>query len=175
MNDRHASRRSAVAEQLAGLGAAALLVTDLRNVAYLTGFHGSAGVVLLYAGKDVGAAFDMVTTVSATCFMFVWSIILASYLVFRKRRPQLHDASAFKMPGGRVMVWVVYAFFAFVLWALTTQPDTLTALAVTPIWFALLGVAWLVLRRRSAHRARFAQFRATLREDEAERAEAGVE
>ena len=52
MNDRHASRRSAVAEQLAGLGAAALLVTDLRNVAYLTGFHGSAGVVLLYADGE---------------------------------------------------------------------------------------------------------------------------
>ena len=42
-----------------------------------------------HAGKDVGVAFDMVTTVSAVCFMFVWSIILASYLVFRKRRPQL--------------------------------------------------------------------------------------
>ena len=59
-----------------------------------------SGVVLLYAGKDIGAAFTMVTTISAVCFMFVWTIILASYLVYRKRRPHLHEASKFRMPGG---------------------------------------------------------------------------
>src|SRR3954469_14116617 len=105
-----------------------------------------SGVVLMYAGQDIGKAFDMVTTVSAVCFVFVWSIILASYIAFRRRRPQLHDASTFKMPGGIPMVWVVFAFFAFVLWALTTQPDTLVALLVTPIWFVVLGMAWAVLR-----------------------------
>ena len=65
------------------------------------------------------------------------------------------------------MVWVVFAFFAFVLWALTTQPDTLAALLVTPIWFLILGVAWFFLfRRRPAHLARFEVFRAELRADE---------
>lgn len=126
-----------------------------------------SGVVLMYAGQDVGKAFEMVTTVSAVCFVFVWSIILASYIAFRRRRPHLHDASKFKMPGGIAAVWVVYAFFAFVLWALTTQPDTLAALLVTPIWFLILGVAWAVLRRRPAHLARFEVFRAELRADEA--------
>ena len=126
-----------------------------------------SGVVLMYAGQDVGKAFEMVTTVSAVCFIFVWSIILASYISFRRRRPQLHAASNFKMPGGIPAVWVVYAFFAFVLWALTTQPDTLIALLVTPIWFVVLGVAWAVLRRRPAHLARFEVFRAELRHDAA--------
>jgi D-serine/D-alanine/glycine transporter len=121
-----------------------------------------SGVVLLYAGKDIALAFEMVTTVSAVCFMFVWSIILASYLAFRKRRARLHDESKFKMPGGVVMVWVVFAFFAFVLWALTTQPDTLTALLVTPLWFVVLGIAWLMLRRRPAHLARYEAFQADL-------------
>jgi D-serine/D-alanine/glycine transporter len=60
-----------------------------QNALFLSCVLLLAGVALLYAGKDVGAAFDMVTTVSAVCFMFVWSIILASYLVFRKRRPHL--------------------------------------------------------------------------------------
>ena len=83
----------------------------------------------MYAGQDIGKAFDMVTTVSAVCFVFVWSIILASYLKFRSRRPHLHEASKYKMPGGIPMVWVVFAFFAFVLWALTTQPDTLAGAA----------------------------------------------
>jgi D-serine/D-alanine/glycine transporter len=121
-----------------------------------------SGVVLLYAGKDIALAFEMVTTVSAVCFMFVWSIILASYLAFRKRRARLHDESKFKMPGGVVMVWVVFAFFAFVLWALTTQPDTLTALLVTPLWFVVLAVAWAILRRRPAHLARYEAFQADL-------------
>jgi D-serine/D-alanine/glycine transporter len=126
-----------------------------------------SGVVLMYAGQDIGMAFEMVTTVSAVCFVFVWSIILASYISFRRRRPHLHAASKFKMPGGIYAVWVVYAFFAFVLWALTTQPDTLAALLVTPIWFVILGVAWAILRRRPAHLARFEVFRAELRADEA--------
>ncbi|NUP75573.1 MAG: amino acid permease [Sinomonas sp.] len=124
-----------------------------------------AGVVLLYAGKDIGTAFDMVTTVSAVCFMFVWSVILASYLVYRKRRPELHAASTYKMPGGPAMVWVTYAFFGFLVWALTTQPDTLTALLVTPIWFAILFVAWMVLRRSPLHQARIAAHGDALREE----------
>lgn len=129
-----------------------------QNALFLSCVLLLSGVVLLYAGQDVGKAFEMVTTVSAVAFVFVWSIILASYLAFRKRRPQLHDGSTFKMPGGIAMVWVVFAFFGFVLWALTTQPDTLTALLVTPVWFIILGIAWFFLRRRPTHLARYATF-----------------
>ncbi|MGF6834498.1 D-serine/D-alanine/glycine transporter [Paenarthrobacter sp. TE4293] len=136
-----------------------------RNALFLSCVLLLSGVVLMYAGSDIGKAFDMVTTVSAVCFVFVWSIILASYLAFRKRRPHLHDSSAFKMPGGVVMVWVVFAFFAFVLWALTTQPDTLAALLATPVWFVILGAAWFILRRRPAHLARYELFKAELQRD----------
>ena len=69
------------------------------------------------------------------------------------------------MPGGIPMVWLVFAFFAFVLWALTTQEDTLLALLVTPVWFLILGAAWLVLRRRPAHLARYATFKSELAQD----------
>ena len=124
-----------------------------------------AGVVLLYAGESVSAAFTLVTTISALCFMFVWSIILFSYLAYRRRRPHLHEESKFKLPGGRIMVYVVLAFFVFILWALTTQPDTLTALLVTPIWFALLGGAYAVLRRTPLHQARVAEYKAMAAEE----------
>ncbi|WP_066302196.1 D-serine/D-alanine/glycine transporter [Arthrobacter luteolus] len=119
-----------------------------------------AGVVLLYAGESVSAAFTLVTTISALCFMFVWTIILFSYLAYRRRRPHLHAESTFKLPGGRVMVYVVLAFFVFIVWALTTQPDTLMALLVTPIWFALLGGIYAVLRRTPLHQARVAEYQA---------------
>ena len=53
MNDRLAARRRAVASATAEAGAGALLVTDPRNIAYLTGFRGSGGAVLV---EDDGEA-----------------------------------------------------------------------------------------------------------------------
>jgi D-serine/D-alanine/glycine transporter len=107
-----------------------------------------SGVVLIYLIPNVMTVFTLVTTVSAILFMFVWSIILCSYLVYRRTRPQLHQASAYKMPLGVVMCWVCLAFFAFVLVLLTLQEDTRQALMVTPVWFLLLGVTYAALRRK---------------------------
>ena len=56
-------RRKAVANTIAEAHAHALLITDLRNVEYLTGFRGSSGAFLLRAdgtgerevlGRDAG-------------------------------------------------------------------------------------------------------------------------
>lgn len=137
-----------------------------QNALFLSCVLLLSGVVLLYAGQDVGRAFEMVTTVAAVLFIFVWSMILASYIAFRRRRPHLHAASKFKMPGGIPMVWVVFAFFAFVLWALTTQSATLIPLLITPLWFVALAVAWRVVRRSPAHVARYAQFQEQLVTDQ---------
>ncbi len=108
------------------------------------------GIVLLYAGNSVMEAFTLVTTVSAVLFMVVWTLILVAYLVYRRTRPQLHEASSFKLPGGVAMVWVVLAFFASMVVVLLLETDTRNALLVTPVWFVALAVAWLVHRRRRA-------------------------
>jgi D-serine/D-alanine/glycine transporter len=118
------------------------------NALFLSGVFLLAGVVMVAMGGSVIEAFTLVTTISSLLFMFVWSIILISYLVYRKRRPHLHEASKFKMPGGIVMCYVVLVFFAFLIWALTQEQDTLQALLVTPVWFVVLGLAWAVMRRR---------------------------
>ncbi len=102
------------------------------------------GVVMLMVNPSVIAAFTMITTVSAILFMFVWTIILCSYLAYRKNRPQLHEKSSYKMPLGKVMCWVCMAFFVFVLVLLTLEDDTREALMVTPLWFVLLGAGWLL-------------------------------
>lgn len=81
-----------------------------------------------------------------------------------RRHVPVNAQSTFKMPGGVVMCWVVLAFFAFVIWGLTQTADTLHALLVTPVWFAVLGVAWLVVRHRTSHLAREAEFQAELAE-----------
>ncbi len=49
-----------------------------------------AGLVLLYSGDSVIGAFTVVTSVASVLTMFVWSMILVSYIVFRRRRPELH-------------------------------------------------------------------------------------
>ncbi|MEU2980557.1 D-serine/D-alanine/glycine transporter [Streptomyces hirsutus] len=118
------------------------------NALLLSGLFLLPGVVMVTMGDSIIEAFTLVTTISALLFIFVWSIILICYLVYRKRRPHLHEASTFKMPGGIVMCYVVLAFFAFLIWALTQKEDTLQALLVTPVWFVILGIAWAVHRRR---------------------------
>jgi D-serine/D-alanine/glycine transporter len=48
------------------------------------------------------------------------------------------------------MCWVVLTFFAGMVVVLAMEPETRTALLVTPVWFVVLGIAWAVLRRRAA-------------------------
>ena len=46
------------------------------------------------------------------------------------------------------MSWAVFGFFGAMIYVLALEPDTRIALAVTPVWFGALGVAyWLQLRR----------------------------
>jgi D-serine/D-alanine/glycine transporter len=106
------------------------------------------GAALVYLIPNLVTAFTLVTTLSAVLFMFVWSLILCAYIAYRRKRPELHAASAFKMPGGVLVCWVVLAFFAGVIVLLTLQPDTLQALLASPVWFALLGVGYLLKGRR---------------------------
>ncbi|WP_269914540.1 D-serine/D-alanine/glycine transporter [Acinetobacter sp. HY1485] len=94
------------------------------------------------------AAFTVITTVAAILFIFVWSIILISYMVYRRRSPELHAKSNFKMPGGIVMCYVVLSFFAFILVLLTLEKDTLTALLYTPLWFVLLAFGYYLSTKK---------------------------
>ena len=111
------------------------------------------GVLLTYLVPDLATAFTLVTTLSAVLFMFVWAIILFSYLAYRRDRPELHAASRYRMPAGIVMSYACLAFFGFVLVLLSFEPDTRLALMVSPIWFALLGIAWMLRSRRVAQAA----------------------
>ena len=104
--------------------------------------------LLLLLNDSVMGAFTVVTTIAAVLFMFVWSLILVSYMVYRRRHPQAHAASKYKMPGGVAMCWVVLAFFVFIIVLLTREPDTLQALVVTPLWFVILGIGWYAVRNK---------------------------
>ncbi|OCG33771.1 MULTISPECIES: D-serine/D-alanine/glycine transporter [Gilliamella] len=102
------------------------------------------GVVLIYLVPNVMEAFTIVTTISAILFMFIWSMILISYIAYRRKKINLHEQSQFKMPGGIFMCCVCLAFFAFVIVLLTFEIDTRQALVATPIWFVILGVSYFI-------------------------------
>ena len=136
------------------------------NALFLSGFFLLGGVVLVVAGDSIIEAFTLVTTISALCFIFVWSIILISYMAYRRKRPDLHAASTYKMPGGVPMCWAVLAFFGFLIWAFTQRADTLQALLVTPVWFIVLAIAWSVVRKRPHHLEKEEAFEAELHEVE---------
>ncbi|SDB86546.1 amino acid permease [Microbacterium enclense] len=122
--------------------------------AVLTGGLVFLSVPLLYAGDSVLSAFSFVTSVCSVLILFTWSSILVSYLRYRRRHPDRHAASAFKMPLGRVMPWVTFGFFLFMLGAIASNPDTLPALLAAPFWFAFLAVMWTLRRRALARSGR---------------------
>ncbi|MGH8465232.1 MAG: amino acid permease, partial [Pseudomonas sp.] len=107
-----------------------------------------AGALVIYLVPNMLDAFTLITTVSAILFMFVWSMILLSYLAYRKQRDSLHRASKYKMPGGIFMVWVCLTFFVFILALLALQEDTRQALYLVPAWFVVLGISYRQLRQK---------------------------
>ncbi|MGN1386046.1 MAG: amino acid permease [Bacillus sp. (in: firmicutes)] len=83
-------------------------------------------------------AFTIVTTISAICFIWVWSIILISHIIYVKRRPDLRAKSTFKAPFTPFINYAVLALFAFILIVMLFSDATRLPLLLTPIWFAAL-------------------------------------
>ncbi|ALC91537.1 D-alanine/D-serine/glycine permease [Bacillus sp. FJAT-18017] len=83
-------------------------------------------------------AFGLVTSISAICFIWVWSVILLSHLKYKKTRPELHAKSKFKAPLTPFINYAVLALFAVVLIIMLIADETRPALLLTPAWFILL-------------------------------------
>ncbi|MDM5339562.1 amino acid permease [Fictibacillus enclensis] len=108
-------------------------------------FFLSFGVLLNYLlPEDV---FTLVTSIATICFIWVWGIILIAHLRFRKQKPEEAANSKFKMPLAPFINWIVLLFFAFVVVVLGFAKDTRIALFVTPVWFIILIVAYLITKR----------------------------
>ena len=136
-----------------GVPAPALLVTAVLLL---------SSIPLLYARGSVMGAFTLLTTVSSLLFMFVWTMIVVSYLVYRRRHAQRHDDSIYPMPAGVAMSWAVLAFFAFVIWTLCMERATAVALAWFPSWFVVLATGWLIVRRRPGRAEQYRLFQAEM-------------
>ncbi|UGS28255.1 amino acid permease [Microbacterium resistens] len=119
----------------------------LRSVFFTCVFLFTA-VPLLFAGDGVVAAFTFVSSVCATLVLFTWGSIVVSYIVYRRRHPERHAASRFRMPLSRVTPWMVLGFFVFIAATLVFGEDTRLPFLATPVWFVLLAILWQLRKRR---------------------------
>ncbi|XRD23877.1 amino acid permease [Lysinibacillus fusiformis] len=92
-------------------------------------------------------AFSIVTTISAICFIWVWSIIIISHIIYKRKNRALHEYSSFKAPLTPFINYVVLAFFAFLLIVMFISEATRTALLLTPIWFIALFILYKMKKR----------------------------
>ncbi len=98
-----------------------------------------SGTLLLFLVPNFMTLFTIVSTLAAILVIYSWGMILVAYLVYRKKRQDLHETPVFKMPAGIVMSWISLVFFAFSVVIMVFAPDTLAALCTMPFWF---GLCW---------------------------------
>lgn len=119
------------------------------NALYFSALCLLGGAALQYFVPNTLEAFTLATTLSTVLFICVWLMIIWSYMVYLKKRPHLHQASKFKLPGGLVTCWITIFFFVGMIYVLSLQPDTLRALKVSPIWFLVLLIGYFFFRPKA--------------------------
>jgi L-asparagine transporter-like permease len=107
-----------------------------------------SGTLLLFLVPNVMTLFTIVSTLAAILVIYSWGMILVAYLVYRKRRPELHQQAIFRMPAGIFLCRLSLLFFLFSLVIMVFDPDTRIALFSMPLWFILLAVIWRVKVKR---------------------------
>jgi AAT family amino acid transporter/D-serine/D-alanine/glycine transporter len=117
------------------------------------GIHVSAflmliGVLLNYvAPKQV---FIWVTSIPLIGTLWTWGIIMVAHRNYRRAvAAGRATAAPFRMPLAPYANWAVLAFLVLVSALLWLDEDTRVALYIAPLWFALLGVGYRLMRRRA--------------------------
>ncbi|SDB87371.1 amino acid permease [Acinetobacter boissieri] len=110
------------------------------------------GTSILFIIPNVMTAFTIFSSLSTILMIFSYAIILLSYLAYRKKAPDLHEASQYKMPMGIFMSWLTLVFLLFVTAILILDHDTRIALYFSPIWFGGLYVAYKYRNKKDQER-----------------------
>lgn len=108
----------------------------------------SAVVLLAIGNKSIIETFTSVTSVATIITLFTWFLIVLSYIRYRKKYPERHQASPFKMPGGIFTCWVCILFIALIILTLTLQSSTRIGLYMGGAWFALLGGSYFLIPQK---------------------------
>ncbi|MDC4987822.1 amino acid permease [Acinetobacter baumannii] len=106
------------------------------------------GTTVLFVVPNVMTAFLIFSTLCSIMVIFTFMMILISYIAYRKKNPELHSNSKFKMPGGLFMCWLSLIFLIFTIVILALDHTTLIALSLTPLWFIALYFGYRKIKRK---------------------------
>ncbi|MGV9878340.1 amino acid permease [Streptomyces sp. NPDC003006] len=103
-----------------------------------------------------GEAFNYVVSFATISGMWAWIMILASQIRYRRMadRGELPQ-STFKAPGAPYTSWFALLFIGMVIVMMGVDKDARVSLYAAPVWAAILGVAYLILKSRDPQAAAF--------------------
>ncbi|MFG3494396.1 amino acid permease [Streptomyces sp. NPDC047928] len=107
-----------------------------------------AGVWINY--RWPGDAFEKVVSFATISGMWAWVMILVCHIRYRAKadRGELPESS-FKAPGAPWTSWFALSFLSMVVTLMAIDPEARVSLYCAPLWAAVLGVAYLVLKARN--------------------------
>lgn len=106
------------------------------------------GTSILFIVPNVMTAFTIISALTSILCIFTFMLIVLSYIAYRKRDPELHLKSNYKMPGGLFMAWFTMLFLVFTIVILAFDHDTLIALVLSPIWFVGLFIGYRYKKKK---------------------------
>ncbi|MFF9088056.1 amino acid permease [Streptomyces sp. NPDC014991] len=103
-----------------------------------------------------GKAFDYVVSFATISGMWAWIVILFCQIRYRAKsdRGEL-PRSEFRAPGAPFTSWFALAFIGMVIVMMGIDKDARVSLYCAPLWALILGVAYVVLKRRNPEAAAF--------------------
>ncbi|MGX1882757.1 amino acid permease [Streptomyces sp. NPDC055287] len=124
-----------------------------KNGLPLVGTSFSAGLMLVGVWINYqwpGEAFNYVVSFATISGMWAWIMILVSQIRYRAKadRGELPQ-SAFRAPGAPYTSWFALLFIGMVIVMMGIDKDARISLYCAPLWALLLGVSWLVLKKRT--------------------------
>ena len=115
------------------------------------GIHLSALLMVLGVGLNYlvpEEAFSWITSVAVTGSLWTWIVIMASHAKYRQAiAAGRAQAVPYRMPGAPIANWLVIIFLLAVTVGLAFDKGTRVALYVAPLWFAILAIGWLRVRK----------------------------
>ncbi|MGH1400178.1 MAG: amino acid permease [Acinetobacter tandoii] len=106
------------------------------------------GTSILFIVPNVMTAFTIISALTSILCIFTFMLIVLSYIAYRKKDPELHFKSNYKMPGGLFMAWFTMLFLVFTIVILAFDHDTLIALVLSPIWFVGLFIGYRYKKKK---------------------------
>ncbi|MFE7621132.1 amino acid permease [Streptomyces sp. NPDC057496] len=107
-----------------------------------------------------GDAFTYVVSFATISGMWAWIMILVCQIRYRRLADRgLLPRSGFRTPGAPLTGFLALAFIAVVVVMMGIDPSTRISLYCAPLWAALLGVSYLVLKARDPQGGAFTRTR----------------